>query len=244
MRCGTLMFLYSIKMKLILLILFFGMNLFSGIPPGFSDLKLYGLKGKVKSIVSITYEGNKADFILEDTSKWVSKEFIEYDIDGFIREKKEVQKWTNSNYEILTKYIRNDSGTVSTTYRDSKILNVAKRYWLSDSSFEVVQNNAEGMLQIYMFQVTDKNFLLKSGELKYYSSSDSVTYQEKFEVTQNEDAKGDKTLSSVFPRTNNKLVMRDFKKFDKTGNPTEIHLMQNGLRLGFRKTFSTYTYYR
>lgn len=213
-------------------------------PPGYNDLKFYGIKGQVKTIISTTYEGDQLDFRIKDSSKWVIKEVISYDKEGFILEKKEIQKWTNSNYEILTKYIRNDSGTVSTTYRDSKILNVAKRHWLTDSSFEVSQKNAEGNLQLYMLQFTDKNYLLKSGELKIYDSPDSVTYQEKFEVTLNEDAKGDKTISSIFPRINNKLVMRDFKKFDKRGNPTEIDLMQNGLTLGFRRTFSSYTYYR
>ncbi len=230
-------------MKILLLFLFFCTGSLLIMPKGFTDLKFQGYRGKIKTISNITYEGNKLNFKISDSTQWIKKDIFEYNSVGFLLMHREIQNNPGGEYELITKYVHSDSGAVSTTYHGSDLINMTVTNWLTDSSFEIIQKDQKGRLQVYTIQVIDKNFKLRSGEMKYYAKPDSVAYHERYEVLFDEKSKSEKTIASVFPRINNKLVMRDFKKPDKHGNPTEIDLMQNGLRLGFRRTFSDYIYY-
>lgn len=145
---------------------------FDGQAQTLTDLKYFGLKGKVKKQVT-TYYTN----IIEDSGEWYIKDSNSnysitrtFDKEGLLSET--IQKGINTdNRRIYT--IKNSRKTENFFYSKGKQTNYSK-YIYTDSSMIEKEYTLNGKLSMKISSFFDKNLIVTSEEIKNYKEDQTL----------------------------------------------------------------------
>jgi len=211
-------------MKQLSIILFVTLLLSSCSTPekkSFTDLKEYGFKGKVKSVITKNYIG-----LERQDNKWViseeriaSKQNVFFNINGNITKIIDYRLLENDSWYDITTEFKYENGLKKTSKKTDlygKQTEQAEYKWLDDKNYILTAKDINGM-KVESVSKLNNDFRSYSGEYKYFKA-DSLVYSESY--SNKLDKKGE-IISTHFL---NKISAKSYtllytdKELDKEGN--------------------------
>jgi len=214
-----------------------------------TDLKEYGLKGKIKKITTFNYE----DIILKG-DEWQP---VDTSVGTF---KTEIVLNKNGNIELLStgSMARNSASlpqNVTSTYSYENGMKSGKHYengiekgtisyeWTDKKSYKIISYNKSGkILFTSKIQLTD-SFRDSSGEFRLFDGGDTLVYGHTYENILDSENRLVRGIRTDLKSKERKETNFTYKQLDKSNNPLIIYLSYEKGDKPYRISLRTYEYY-
>lgn len=190
---------------------------------GFTDLKEFGLKSRVKSIESTYYSAK------ESKEKWVvdtitSKSKMVFDENGNLTK---IVNFSYSELEIETTEFQRDENERKIAYKmynENGVFESGIYNWINEKKYQINSIDSFGIRTESEFTLT-KNYRDESGITKYFDSKNGeyfLTYKYENILDENGNLLRSKITYEPIDRTS--IIIYEVKELDNIGNWVKINL--------------------